>query len=87
MIIIIYFLLKNSNRFSDYFKQQSTLDSLVDLLFIYVKFTQNEYKQGMHELLACIMYVLHEDYEKLSKIAGSKWEAQYKFMLISAQIQ
>jgi TBC1 domain family member 5 len=50
------------NQHSPYFGLQSTQDSIVNLLLIYVESTKNEYKQGMHEILTCIMFVLHEEY-------------------------
>jgi len=54
------------HRHNDYLKLESTHKTLIELLFIYVKFTNSEYRQGMHEILATIVFVLYEDYVTLS---------------------
>lgn len=56
------------NQHSEYFALESTQDSIVNLLFIYIQSLKLEYKQGMHEILTCIMYVLHQEYTNLSKL-------------------
>ncbi|KAK1172990.1 TBC1 domain family member 5-like isoform X1 [Acipenser oxyrinchus oxyrinchus] len=47
-----------------YFQQESVRDMLTDILFCYAR--ENEqllYKQGMHELLAPIVFILHCDHQ------------------------
>jgi TBC1 domain family protein 5 len=57
------------NRHSEYFSHESTQEKIVNLLFIYVQLTKSEYRQGMHEILTCIMFVLHEEYTTLSNLS------------------
>ncbi|GAA6023999.1 hypothetical protein JCM11491_002875 [Sporobolomyces phaffii] len=43
----------------DYFRQSSTQNKITDLLFIYTKLTPDTgYRQGMHELLAPILWIV-----------------------------
>ncbi|KAI9679800.1 MAG: hypothetical protein M1817_004814 [Caeruleum heppii] len=47
---------------NDYFRQEKTQQMLLDSLFIFCKLNQDVgYRQGMHELLAPILWVLEED--------------------------
>ncbi len=60
------------SQHSEYFARESTRDVIVDLIFMYVQSAGVEYKQGMHEILTCVMYVLHEEYSSLTKLSGTK---------------
>ncbi len=60
------------NQHSAYFALESTRDSIVNLIFMYVQSMKVEYKQGMHEILTCIMFVLHEEYSSLTKLSETK---------------
>ncbi|XP_036371672.1 TBC1 domain family member 5 isoform X1 [Megalops cyprinoides] len=61
-----------------YFQQESVRDMLTDILFCYAR--ENEqllYKQGMHELLAPIVFILHCDHQAFqhaSETAGPSEE-------------
>jgi TBC1 domain family protein 5 len=54
-----------------FFKQQFIQDEMLRILFIYAReHPRTMYKQGMHELLAPILYVLHR--EAISEEAKSQ---------------
>jgi TBC1 domain family protein 5 len=45
-----------------FFREPSTQKKLLDILFIYAKLNPDiGYRQGMHELLAPILWVVHQD--------------------------
>ncbi len=47
---------------NDYFRQPATQRMLLDVLFIFCKLNQDiSYRQGMHELLAPILWVVERD--------------------------
>ncbi|RNA28356.1 TBC1 domain family member 5-like isoform X2 [Brachionus plicatilis] len=60
------------NRYSEFFNLDSTHEMIINLLFIYVQFTRTEYRQGMHEILTSIMFVVHQEYTNLTKENNSK---------------
>lgn len=48
----------------EFFHSSSVRDMMVNILFCYAReFPQMSYKQGMHELLAPIIFVLHSDHQ------------------------
>lgn len=55
-------MVENSFPDNDYFRSEKVQDQLNDILFIYCKINHDvSYRQGMHELLAHILWVVSSE--------------------------
>ncbi|KAJ9608048.1 hypothetical protein H2200_007036 [Cladophialophora chaetospira] len=60
-----------------FFREPATQKSLLDILFIYAKLNPDiGYRQGMHELLAPVLWVVHQDAADSTGIIGADKKAE-----------
>lgn len=53
----------------DYYRKENVQDIMIDILFCYAReFPSICYRQGMHEILAPLIFVLHSDHQNLAHI-------------------
>ncbi|KAM0286303.1 hypothetical protein ACHAQH_001034 [Verticillium albo-atrum] len=57
-----------------FYHEETTQTMIVDILFVYCKLHPNNggYRQGMHELLAPIVFVLHQDAQNVQKTTNEE---------------